>query len=84
MRYLKIKPKNIDHLYLEEVPEEYKFVELISKQYANTNEELKKYYLIGVEAAKKFKLETTEKSYDSKVAWIVKQTILNAIDKFSC
>lgn len=82
MRPLKIATKNTDHLFLEGIPEEFNFIEYLSKRYAHTNEELKSYYLIGVNAAVKFKLETSQKDYESHVTWIVDQTIKEQMIKF--
>lgn len=76
MRQLKIvEAKSKDHLYLEEVPEEFIFIQSIAKKYADSNEEVKTFYLKGIETAQRFKSEVSEKTYHSKVAWIVEQTI---------
>lgn len=75
MRYLKIASNGNEGLQLENVPDEYQFVEQIAKRYAKSNDELKSLYSIGVDAANKYKARAPETNYHSKVAWIVEQTI---------
>lgn len=75
MRKLRIANKDIDLEPLADVPEDLKFVERMARQHASTNEELKRFYLIGVVAARELKECCPKEFYDKKLLWTVRQAI---------
>lgn len=81
MEQLKVRTglNNTDYLQLEDIPEEFKFIELIAQQYASSIQELKKYYLVSLEAAEGYKSKAPKDKHDKNVAWVVRQTILKNI-----
>jgi hypothetical protein len=81
MRSLKIASKNIELEPLENVPEDFKFVESIARQNARTNEELKDFYLAGIIEAKELKEKYPEEFYKKNVVWAVRQSILEKKQK---
>jgi hypothetical protein len=76
MRYLKIASTLSRTIKsVRNVPEEWKFVEVIARQYATTDKDLKRFYWAGVDALERFKAQTTEEHYQLKSAWVAKLAI---------
>lgn len=71
MRRLKISTNKIKS-NLPDVPEQLKFVEQIAKQYAKSTEEVEQYYKVGLKAIETLNITLS----DTKIVWIVRQTIL--------
>lgn len=80
MRQLKIKSQT-EILYLNDVPDEFKFIVDIAKQYANTKLELEKYYKVGIKALEDLKTETTDEYFKKTTLWVVRQTIIKENQK---
>lgn len=75
MRQLKLATET-KYFELCNVPENFKFVEKIAKQYSKTKEEMEHYYSIGVKAIENFNLEFSESNNQKKILWTVRQAIL--------
>jgi hypothetical protein len=58
---------------LEDVPEEFLFVQSIALRYADNSEQLKTFYAKGVEAARQLSMQISGRTYESKVVWVVEQ-----------
>ncbi|MDP4282791.1 MAG: hypothetical protein Q8891_00060 [Bacteroidota bacterium] len=81
MRNLKITNKRIEFEALENVPEEFQFVESIARQNAKTNAEVKEFYLEGVKAATELKEKCSEEIYKNTLLWTVRQAIIEKKQK---
>ena len=80
MRKLKIVTKDAK-LFLENTPSEYSFIEAIAQQYAHSVEDLNTFYSVGVLAVENLKANNSIDYFEKKVAWIVRQTILQEKNK---
>jgi len=76
MRNIKITKNNIEFKPLEDVPEDFKFIESIAKLYARTNEELKEFYFVSCKAASALKNQSSPDFYKENLLWTIRQTII--------